>query len=311
MQTTAVVIEKPGKIALRDLALSAPGPEDAVVEIAVSGVSTGTEKLLWSGTMPAFPGLGYPLVPGYESVGTVVSAGARSGLSEGQRVFVPGASCYGEVRGLFGGTAERVVAPGGRLVALPEGIGNDAALLALAATAHHALAKSAALPDLIIGHGVLGRLVARLAVALGASPAVWEANPARRDGAKGYPVIAAEDDPRHDCGQIVDVSGDAALIDTLIARLAKGGEITLAGFYAAPIAFAFPPAFMREARIAIAAEWAPSDMEAVLALLAEGRLSLGGLITHRAPAADAARAYPQAFDDPACLKMILDWRTDS
>ena len=41
----------------------------------------------------------------------------------------------------------------------------------------------------------------------------------------------------------------------LIARLAPGGEIVLAGFYSAPLSFVFPPAFMREARIRVAAEW--------------------------------------------------------
>ena len=46
----------------------------------------------------------------------------------------------------------------------------------------------------------------------------------------------------------------ASLIDTLIGRLAKGGEIALAGFYESPLSFAFPPAFMREARLRIAAE---------------------------------------------------------
>ena len=27
-----------------------------------SGISTGTETLLWTGKMPSFPGMGYPLV---------------------------------------------------------------------------------------------------------------------------------------------------------------------------------------------------------------------------------------------------------
>ena len=63
------------------------------------------------------------------------------------------------------------------------------------------------------------------------------------------------DDPRRDYRAIYDVSGDAALLDTLIARLAPGGEIVLAGFYSEPLSFAFPPAFMREARIRVAAEW--------------------------------------------------------
>ena len=40
-------------------------------------------------------GMGYPLVPGYESVGRVRSAGERSGNARvGDRVFVPGARCF-------------------------------------------------------------------------------------------------------------------------------------------------------------------------------------------------------------------------
>ena len=49
--------------------------DDVVVDIEYSGISTGTERLLWTGRMPAFPGMGYPLVPGYESVGRVVGCG--------------------------------------------------------------------------------------------------------------------------------------------------------------------------------------------------------------------------------------------
>jgi 2-desacetyl-2-hydroxyethyl bacteriochlorophyllide A dehydrogenase len=41
--------------------------------------------------MPTFPGMGYPLVPGYESVGRVVAAGPKARLRVGERVFVPGA----------------------------------------------------------------------------------------------------------------------------------------------------------------------------------------------------------------------------
>ena len=108
---------------------------------------------------------------------------------------------------------------------------------------------------------------------------------------------------------ICDASGDAGLIDSLVGRLAKRGEIVLAGFYENPISFAFPPAFMREARFRIAAEWAPDDMQAVKALVADGRLSLAGLITHHAPPQQAPQAYGTAFNDPTCLKMVLDWRS--
>jgi len=46
----------------------------------------------------------------------------------------------------------------------------------------------------------------------------------------------------------------------------------------------------------------------VLALIANTRLSLAGLITHRAAADSAPDAYRTAFGDAACLKMVLDWR---
>lgn len=309
MNTLAVVLQAPERLVLSRLKLTPPGDEDVVVDVEWSGISTGTERLLWSGRMPPFPGMGYPLVPGYESVGRVLAAGERSGAQVGQRVFVPGARCYGEIRGLFGGAAARVVVPAARIVPIGDEFAEDGVLLALAATAYHAIAGGSGLqPDLIVGHGVLGRLLARIAVAGGGDPVVWEVNADRRQGAIGYRVIDPAEDPRRDYRSIYDVSGDTALLDTLISRLAHGGEVVLAGFYSEPLSFAFPQAFMREAHLRVAAEWKQPDLAAVLKLAGDGRLSLGGLITHRSEASAAEAAYRTAFGDPACLKMILDWR---
>jgi len=309
MNTVAVVLEEPERLVLSRIDLTAPGDDDVIVDIEWSGISTGTERLLWSGRMPSFPGMGYPLVPGYESVGRIATAGPDSGARVGDRVFVPGARCFGEIRGLFGGAASRLVVPGARVVPFDEKLAEEGVLLALAATAYHAIGINGTPPELIVGHGVLGRLLARIAVALGTAPTVWEHNPDRARGAEGYAVVPPDEDPRRDYGIVCDVSGDSALLDTLIGRLAPRGEIVLAGFYSEPLSFTFPPAFMKEARIRVAAEWHPTDMAVVKDLLDSGRLSLGGLITHRHAAADADRAYRTAFNDPACLKMILDWRT--
>ena len=297
-------------LGLDSLGLTPPGRDDLVVDIAYSGISTGTEKLFWSGTMPPFPGMGYPLVPGYEATGEVVEAGAETGYSVGEHVFVPGANCFdGNVRGLFGGASRRLVTKAARVARLDRGMGPEGALLALAATARHALAGfNTALPDLIVGHGTLGRLLARLTVAAGApAPTVWDTNPARREGSFAYQVIDPVDDPRRNYHAIYDASGAMGLIDTLIPRLARGGEVVLAGFYTEPVAFAFPPAFMKEALIRIAAEWTPEDLTATRSLIDSGALSLAGLITHHRPASDASDAYRTAFEDADCLKMILDW----
>jgi 3-hydroxyethyl bacteriochlorophyllide a dehydrogenase len=313
MKTLAVVLQAPRQLELSRLALLAPSDEDVVVDIAWSGISTGTERLLWSGTMPPFPGMGYPLVPGYESVGRVTTSGAKSGRSVGELVFVAGSKGFDGVRGLFGGAASRVVVPGQRAVPIADSMAETGVLLALAATAYHAIGgQGAQLPDLIIGHGVLGRLIARLTVALGGeAPVVWETSAQRREGAVGYATIDPGEDTRRDYRSICDVSGDSSLLDTLVGRLAPRGEIVLAGFYAERLSFAFPPAFMREARLRIAAEWQPADLIATRDLIADGRLNLDGLITHRSGAMEADQAYRTAFGDPACLKMILDWRSCS
>jgi 3-hydroxyethyl bacteriochlorophyllide a dehydrogenase len=308
MDTIAVVLNEPEHLALSRIALSPPGEADVVVDIAWSGISTGTERLLWSGRMPPFPGMGYPLVPGYESVGRVIDAGPLSGAEVGEQVFVPGARCFGPVRGLFGGAASRVVVPGGRVLPIDASLGERGVLLALAATARHAIAGGAQ-PDLIVGHGVLGRLLARLAVLAGGEPpTVWERNPERARGAVGYQVIDPDRDAQRSYQSIYDVSGDAGMLDTLVGRLAPGGEIVLAGFYSERLSFSFPPAFMREARMRIAAQWQDVDLVTVRNLAQQGELSLDDLITHRSDAMRAPDAYRTAFTDPACLKMILDWR---
>ena len=58
MDTLAVVFEQPNSLSLRRLGLNAPGEADVVVDVRWSGISTGTERLLWTGRMPPFPGLG-------------------------------------------------------------------------------------------------------------------------------------------------------------------------------------------------------------------------------------------------------------
>ena len=309
LHATAVTLQGPRDLALQRLPLVPPKAGDIVVNVTHSGISTGTEKLFWSGEMPPFPGMGYPLVPGYEAAGEVVEAGPETHLKAGDRVFVPGANCYEGAFGLFGGSSNLLVTGADRVIEIDKDSGAQGALLALAATARHALAGlQNSPPDLIVGHGVLGRLLARLTCICGApSPTVWDIDADRRAGEFGYQVISPLDDPRKDYETIFDVSGDASLLPELIGRIARGGEIVLAGFYSDPINFAFPPAFMKEARLRVSAEWTRDDLVATRDLVSSGALSLAGLITHTARADEAPAAYETAFTDPTCLKMILDW----
>jgi 3-hydroxyethyl bacteriochlorophyllide a dehydrogenase len=314
MTADAIVFQSPCNLSVRSLDLRPLADGDVEVEVSYSGISTGTERLLWDGSMPPFPGMGYPLVPGYETVGRVVRTQGDCGLAVGDPVFVPGSYSFEGVHNLFGGAGSRLVVQASRAVRLDAAPSADMVLLALAATAYHTVSYGGTRapdtpPDLIVGHGVMGRLLARLTVAAGAAaPVVWETQDQRREGAEGYSVVHPDDDDRKNYRAIYDVSGDADILHRVIPRLDKGGEVVLAGFYKQDISFAYAPAFMREAQIRVAAEWKRADLLAVTELVQTGRLSLDGLLTHTETPAHASAAYATAFGDPHCLKMVLDWR---
>jgi 3-hydroxyethyl bacteriochlorophyllide a dehydrogenase len=310
----AIVFEAQQNLSVRKLELKTREASDLEVEVSFSGISTGTERLLWDGTMPPFPGLGYPLVPGYETVGKVVRTDENASVPVGSHVFIPGSYSFVGVRNIFGDSGSRLIVPHDRVVQVAPDLGPRSVLLALAAICYHTVAlgglrQPLIAPDLIIGHGVMGRLLARITLALGMpAPMDWETQPTRRTGGVGYPVIDPQDDARKDYQAIYDVSGDASLLNTLIGRLAPGGEVVLAGFYTQDLNFAFAPAFMREAQIRVAAQWKKHDLLAVTALVESGALSLDGLITHTLNPGRARDGYEVAFGDPQCLKMTIDWQ---
>ena len=100
---------------------------------------------------------------------------------------------------------------------------------------------------------------------------------------------------------------DVVVIDG--AALGAGASTRNAGFLSAelrrPLA-ALIERFGRARALAIARE-ARRAAAFLKALIDEGRLALDGLLTHREPYARAAAAYRTAFNEPACLKMVLDW----
>ena len=85
-------------------------------------------------------------------------------------------------------------------------------------------------------------------------------------------------------------------------------EEVFAGFYSSPISFSFPPAFIKEARFRISAEFNTEDINITRSLLETGALSLEGLISHERNVNFSKAAYRQSFEDPECLKMVIDWR---
>ena len=164
MKSLAVVMEEPQRLALASLPLDDPqrrrcrrrnaaGPASAP---APSGCSTPA-------ACRPFPAWAIRWCPATRRSARWSAPGRTPGVAVGAQVFVPGAHCFGAVRGIHGGAASHLVAPGARVAAHRCALGERGVLLALAATALHALKIAAASTDatLIVGHGALGRLIAR------------------------------------------------------------------------------------------------------------------------------------------------------
>ena len=198
---------KTGKSTIEDVPVPTPGAGQALVRVAASLVSAGTERMvvefaeksligkarsrpdlvkqvmdkarregLVNTVQAAFNRLDQPMALGYASAGTIVALGESiSGFQVGQRV-----ACAG---GGFAVHAEYNVVPRNLLTALPENVDfESAAFTTLGAIAMHGfrLAKPQIGENvLIIGMGLLGLLAAQIASAAGCNVLGIDLDPAR------------------------------------------------------------------------------------------------------------------------------------
>lgn len=105
----AAVTERPGSIALREMAVPDPGPGAVLMSVHLSGIC-GTDKHTFRGESKQYAGtdherdIEYPLTCGHENVGTVIAVGGTVLASDGRPLqvgdrIVPGANvpcgaCY-------------------------------------------------------------------------------------------------------------------------------------------------------------------------------------------------------------------------
>ena len=315
MSTVAVVLEAPERLcpaparpyrrrATRTSSWTSSGAGSAPARSGCSG----------SGRMPPFPGMGYPLVPGYESVGRVAAAGASSARRDGRARLRPRRPLLRRCPRPVRRRRRRGVVVAGRR-ACCRSTSAWASTACCWRSPPPRITRSPASttqPELIVGHGVLGRLLARLAVAAGGEPAVvWERNPERGDRRARLPRRRPG---RRRAARLrarsTTSAATPALLDTLIARLAprrrdRAGRLLQR---AAVLRVPARPSCARPASVS------PPSGRPSRPGRRQGADRVRPPVARRPDhpprrsARDADAAYRTAFDDPACLKMILDWR---
>jgi 3-hydroxyethyl bacteriochlorophyllide a dehydrogenase len=319
IKSQAVVIPRRNVIELRTVQVQEPRAGDVLVRTAFTSISAGTERMLLDGRMP-HPALLFPVVPGYETVGQVVQLGSRAPKELlGQWVYVGGARCFRGVNPAWGGQSEFLSVEAERVVPLKSLAPETGVILALAATALHGVNVAQIRRSdrvLVLGQGIVGQLAARLAKLAGAAHvAVVDRVAVRLGVSQADQVIDVTKESLDEAisdaniNVLIEATGSMTALSGALPLLANHGKIVLLGFYD-HINIPYAPVFMREAQILVAREWqfgADGDLPCARDLLASGELDVHGLLTHRVPLERIQAGYRLAFEDPSCLKIVVEW----
>jgi L-iditol 2-dehydrogenase len=317
------------------------GPGDVLIRVVAAGIC-GSDILEWYRMKRA------PLVLGHEIAGEVVQVGpAVKSVGPGDRVFathhVPCDACRTCLTGhqtaceAFhtvnnfspGGFAEflrvsgRTVATG--MLRLPEGVsfveGSFIEPLGTVVRGMRALAPAPGDTVLVIGAGVAGLLMIRLARALGAGRILaTDPFPFRRKAAVASGADAAfapsdslADEVRKAGGgrsadRVVIAAGSLPAMRQALSCVEKGGRVLI---FAVPmpgetLPVDFNPFWRNDITFATSYGAAPLDNLQALELIRAKRVAVADLVTHRLPLDRIGEGFLAAAKGEDCLKVIIE-----
>ncbi len=311
----------PGEGEIRPVELGVPGPDDVVVRTLFSGVSRGTETLVFHGRVPPgqrarmrapfqdgeFPG---PVKYGYLNVG-VVEQGPDA--LRGRAVF-----CLYPHQ-------TRYVVPAAAVTPLPEGVPAARAVLAgTVETAVNALWDAAPLVGdriAVVGGGMVGCCVAALLARFpGVRVELVDVDPARAAVAAALGTgFATPGDAAGDCDLVVHASATEAGLARSLELLADEGEVVELSWYGdravrAPLGEAFHSRrlTLRASQVGAVAparrgRRSHGDrMALALRLLADP--AFDALVTREVAFADLPREMPRIAGEPSALCVRVIYR---
>jgi 2-desacetyl-2-hydroxyethyl bacteriochlorophyllide A dehydrogenase len=302
-----------------------PASDEAVIRTTTSLISAGTEMLVYRGEATSDdllpPNCGgtfaFPVKYGYQCVGRVDAAGARSGLRAGDRVFAR----HPHQNVFVTKTSDTWVTP------LPESVSDDqAAFLNLARVALTANLDAPVRVDedvVVFGQGIVGILCALLARRSARRVIVVDPVAQRREFAlrHGADAAVAPDEARAAVLELTDgrgadvtfeASGAAAALGSAVDVTAERGTIVMLSYYGMklvelPAAFSHRRPRLVSSLAGVQRRWdAARRTEATLALLPQ--LPLDEMISARVAFGDAPLAYEMVDRRrDSVLGVVLDY----
>jgi 2-desacetyl-2-hydroxyethyl bacteriochlorophyllide A dehydrogenase len=233
LEAHAFWLTEPGRGEIRTEPLRPPGPDEVLVRTLRSGISRGTETLVFRGGVPAdqhaamrapfqegdFPG---PVKYGYLSVGRVEQGPAAL---LGRRVFClhPHQTAY--------------VVPATAVLPVPDAVPTSRAVLAgTVETALNAVwdaGPTTGARVAVVGAGMVGCAVARLlARSPGVRVALVDVDPTRAEVAKALDLeLFAPDEAPGECDLVVHASATSAGLQLSLGLLATEGTVLDVSWY--------------------------------------------------------------------------------
>ncbi|PYI54024.1 zinc-dependent alcohol dehydrogenase [Paenibacillus flagellatus] len=321
------VTTRKGVVATLDLPKPSLSDQSVIVETVYSAISPGTEMLIIDNSKKTEDAI--PL--GYSAAGIVREVGANvDSLQVGQRV-----ACYGAP---FVRHAETIAVPKHLAVPIPDHVDiREAAFVAQGAIAIHALRQSDLRfgeTAVIVGLGILGQLLCQIASAAGFRVIGFDLLPERCERLRASGAGVACSSPEELAEAIRDRSDGAGadavfvcaggkaggLIDQALGWLRDRGKVVIVGDVKTE--FSREKLFAKEAQVVISRAGGPGRYDPVyerngvdypigyvrwtegrnmgeyIRLLAEGRVSVGSMISCTVPIEDAPSAYERIVSDP-------------
>lgn len=302
-----------------DLTLPATGGDEVVVDILVTVTSTGTELARFRSLPNAV--VKYPHRPGFMAAG--VAATGAPGIEAGSAVAVR--QVPHQSRAVMSRLNVHPIPPGVELV--------DGALWHLGVIALYGLRRGGYAPGqplAVVGAGIVGAIVRRLALAMGTRECLAVAtSDAKRWTCAGEPgtrfVALSEatlDGERGRYPLTIDATGTADGLETSVALTGREGRVVLLGSPRAESS-ALPVGEMQDRGIRVigahigtlktfaSQQGAPVDQElteAFFGLLADG-VAFSDLIAPSSPA-EARNLYEVEAQRPSFVAAGLDWSHD-
>ncbi|MEC4612639.1 NAD(P)-dependent alcohol dehydrogenase [Tsukamurella tyrosinosolvens] len=329
----ASVLHPGGRMAVESRPVPAPDPGDVLVEVAAVGVCGSDTHYLRHGRIGEFV-VTDPIVLGHEASGRIVAVGEGVPAERiGERVSIepqrPDPHSPETLRGEYnlcpamrfyatppvdGALAEYVTIGSAFAHTVPDSVSDEAAALFEPLSVGIAAMRKAAVglggSVLIAGAGPIGLLCAQVARASGLTRiVVTDPDPVRRAAAERFGATRTAD-PGVDAPAVgdgfdafVDASGAPPAIRAGIPAVRPGGRIVLVGMGADDLELPVSLIQARELVLTGVFRYA-NTWPTAIALAADGRVDLDGMVTGRFPL-DRAEDALNADRAPGSIKAVV------